>query len=150
MRSFLLLMLLGFVQAGLLANYKLYDSLGWTVYDYSGNGRHGSVWWMSPDTNKPILTDRGMYFYGPSRISLASNEFKDFPGGPTVLLSIWTCISQGGTLLRFVTPRTAGGVDLIRTIWEINGSYVRIKYNINSVTYATSDTTISSGNIYIR
>jgi hypothetical protein len=45
MRSFILLILLGLVKVGLLANYKLYDSYGYALYDYSGNGRHDELWW---------------------------------------------------------------------------------------------------------
>jgi len=57
-----ILMLLSCAQAALMSNYKLYDSWGKMLYDYTGNGSHADLWWTNGTINRPLITDRGQYY----------------------------------------------------------------------------------------
>jgi hypothetical protein len=90
--------------AALLGNYKLWDSRGGSLYDYSGNGRHAIL--DSSNGLGPILTDRGQYLYSRTSIRFPSNSYTNYPGGSTLLISFWFLAKENGNLLNIYSTNS--------------------------------------------
>ena len=94
-----LILLLNCAQAILLGNYKLHDSRGSALYDFSGNSNHAEVSWSNG--SRPVLTDRGQFFYASSQIDFPSNMYNIYPSTSTsMVVAIWILATKGGNLLR--------------------------------------------------
>lgn len=90
--------------AALLGNYKLWDSRGGSLYDYTGNGRHAI---LDPSSgSSPILTDRGQYLYSKTSIQFPSNSYTHYPGGSILLISFWFLAKDDGNLINIYSSNT--------------------------------------------
>jgi hypothetical protein len=94
-----IILLLSCAQGVLLGNYKLYDSRGSALYDFSGNRNHAEVSWDAGSS--PVLTDRGHYFYSSSQIDFPSNMYKLYPStSTTMVIAMWLLVTNPGRLFR--------------------------------------------------
>jgi hypothetical protein len=141
--AFLLLVtLLCSIQALLLGNYKLYNSKGSGLYDSSGNGNHGEISWV----DKPILTDRGQYFYPKSSLKFPTNVYKYYPGSSSLIIALWFVAGSDGTLLK-VTSYFNSSINSIKIAWEQNLTEVNLRF-IDASSSTIKNSSLKFSNIY--
>lgn len=83
----------------LIGEYRLWDSRGSELYDFSESGNHAIV--NSYDGPSYTITDRGYYLRSTNSIDFPNNKYKANPGNTEVILAFWHKPVKSGTLMTF-------------------------------------------------
>jgi hypothetical protein len=126
------------VHAALWGHYKLYESKGDMLYDFTGNANHAQVTWSG--TSPPILTDRGQRFEETSYIDFPKNIYKDYPNRNTMIIVMWVFVVGEGYLIT-----VESGSHKIYLYWMGYNGNLMIKFHHSEATGC--QTSIKFGNI---
>lgn len=84
-------------QASLIGNYKLNESTGNALYDFTLNSMHAEVSKVNPTSSLMISTDRGTYISN-MLIKFPSNKFKSYAYPTAMSLSFYYLSSVNGSI----------------------------------------------------
>jgi hypothetical protein len=119
--------------AALIGNYKLYDSRGNALYDFSLSNMH-AVFSLNGGLN-PILTDRGQYIHSDNSITFPSNSYKSYSGNSEMSIVFWLCPTYYGTILTMTGTKSNNKVEirifLNSTYIQYIGPYVNTSKNFS-------------------
>lgn len=133
--------------AALLGHYKLWDSSGNALYDYSGNKRH-AVMELNGGLS-PIQTDRGQYLQSKTSIKFPTNSYSSNPGSSTMIVSFWFLAVAQGNLFN-ISLGNSGASKTIELGWKPSNDGVSGVIYYRNGSNITLSSSLTYSKIYLR